>query len=318
MFFDYFRITGTAMAQIFFLGGLGYVFVKKGLLSHAGLDAISRLLIQVLFPALIFTQLLANFDFNLYPNWWVFPLISLAVTLAGLLIGGILLKCFGLKTHKLQFLSLVGFQNSGYLPLTIVASIFTGQEAANMFIYIILFLLGFDLVAWSFGIYMLTYEKEAKFRLRSIFSPPVVASLSTLALIALGLSRFIPEAVFKPVAMVGNCTLPLAMFVVGGNIALVQLRNVDKKSISLVLLGKLIILPLAGIFLVLKLGLPETIGFLLVMQLAMPSATSLSVIIRHYRREDALISQGVFFSHIVSLLSIPLFLSLYLSMAVLK
>jgi len=54
------------------------------------------------------------------------------------------------------------------------------------------------------------------------------------------------------------------------------------------------------------------------MQLAMPSATSLSVIIRHYNKEDALISQGVFFSHIISLITIPLFLGLYLSLVVLK
>jgi len=318
MFLTYFKIAGLAMAQIFFLGALGYVFVKKNILSHAGLDALSRLVIQVIFPALIFTQLLENFSFNLYPDWWIFPLISLIITIAGLAVGWLLLKLLKLKTHKLQFLSLVGFQNSGYLPLAIVASIFSGQDAANMFIFIILFLLGFDLVAWSCGIYMLTYEKQAKFRLRSIFSPPVIANLTTLTLISLGLNKFVPEVVFKPIAMIGNCTLPLAMFVVGGNIALVQLKDIDKKAVFSMLLGKLIILPAAGVAIVLKLGLPHLLGFLIVMQLAMPSATSLSVIIRHYKREDTLISQGVFFSHIVSLLTIPLFLSLYLAMAVLK
>ncbi len=318
MFLAYFKITSLAMAQIFFLGGLGYIFVKKDILSHVGLDALSRLVIQVIFPALIFTQMLQNFSFNLYPNWWIFPLISLIITISGFIVGWLLLKLFRLKTHKLQFLSLVGFQNSGYLPLAIVAAMFSTKEAGNMFIFIILFLLGFDLVAWSCGIYMLTYEKQAKFRLRSIFSPPVIANLTTLALISLGLNRFIPEGVFKPIEMIGKCTLPLAMFVVGGNIALVKLKDVDKKAVFLLILGKLIILPALGIAIVLRLGLPYLLGLLIIMQLAMPSATSLSVIIRHYKKEDALISQGVFFSHIVSLLTIPLFLSLYLSMAVLK
>ena len=318
MFLSYFKITSLAMAQIFFLGALGYIFVKKNILSHAGLDALSRLVIQVIFPALIFTQLLQNFSFSLYPDWWVFPLISLIITACGLIVGLLLLKLLKLKTHKLQFLSLVGFQNSGYLPLAIAAAIFSGLDASSMFIFIILFLLGFDLVAWSCGIFMLTYEKQAKFRLRSIFSPPVIANLATLALISLGLNKFIPFGVFKPIEMIGNCTLPLAMFVVGGNIALVQLKSIDKTTVFFLLLGKLIILPALGIFVVLKLGLPYLLGFLIVMQLAMPSATSLSVIIRHYKKEDALISQGVFFSHIVSLVTIPLFLSLYLSLAVLK
>ena len=86
----------------------------------------------------------------------------------------------------------------------------------------------------------------------------------------------------------------------------------------LFLLGKLIILPALGIVLVLKLQLPFLLGFLIVMQLSMPAATSLSVIIRRYNRPDALISQGVFFSHIIGLLTIPLFLSLYLYLVMLK
>ena len=318
MFLENFKITGLAMIQIFILGALGYILIKKKLFSHAGLDALSRLVIQVIFPALIFTQLLANFNFTIYPNWWIFPLISLVITVAGLVLGLILLKLIRLKTHKLQFLSLVGFQNSGYLPLAMVAGMFSGQELSNIFIYIFLFLLGFDLVAWSLGIYMLTYEKQARFKLQSIFSPPVITDLVTLLLIALGLNKFIPACVFKPVQMVGNCTLPLAMLVVGGNIALVELKNINKKAVFFFLLGKLIILPVLGIWVVLKFNLPQLFGFLIVMQLAMPSATSLSVIIRRYNKEDTLISQGVFFSHIISLLTIPLFLSIYLSLVVLK
>jgi len=306
------------MAQIFILGGLGYLLVKKNILSHDGLDALSRLVIQIIFPALIFAQMLKNFRFNLYPDWWIFPLISLAITVTGLSVGWLLLKLSGLKTHKLQFLSLVAFQNSGYLPLAMAAAIFTGQQAKDIFIFIFLFLLGFDLVAWSLGIYLLTYEKQVKFKLRSVFSPPVIANLTSLALIALGLNKFIPDVLFKPLSMVGNCTLPLAMLVVGGNVALVQLKNIDRKTTFIFLLGKLIILPILGIVIVLKLALPHLLGFLIVMQLAMPSATSLSVIIRRFNKQDALISQGVFFSHIIGLLTIPLFLSLYLFLVMLK
>lgn len=318
MFLEHFKITSLAMAQIFILGVLGYYLVKKNILSHSGLEALSRLVIQIIFPALIITQLLANFSFSLYPNWWIFPLISLAITLASLVLGVILLKLAKLKNNKLQFLSLVSFQNSGYLPLALAAAMFTGTQLSNIFIYIFLFLLGFDLVAWSLGIYMLTYEKETRFKLQHIFSPPVIASILTLILIALELNKFIPAAIFKPIQIIGNCTLPLALMVVGGNIALVQLKNIDKKGLGFFLLGKLIILPALGLWIVLKLGLPQLFGFLIVMQLAMPSATSLSVIMRRYNKEDALISQGVFFSHVISLITIPIFLGLYLSLVVLK
>jgi len=157
-----------------------------------------------------------------------------------------------------------------------------------------------------------------KFKLKNIFSPPVIANLSALLLIALGLNKLIPATVTKSLQMIGSCTLPLAMIVVGGNVALMHLERINKKTISFFLLGKLIILPALGLWIALRFGLPQLIGFLIVMQLAMPSATSLSVIIRHYKKEDALISQGVFFSHIIGLFTMPVFLGLYLSLAVLK
>jgi hypothetical protein len=118
--------------------------------------------------------------------------------------------------------------------------------------------------------------------------------------------------------MVGDCTLPLAMIIVGGSIAMVRLKDIKKKVIFVSFLGKMVILPALGIILVLKLSLPYLLGFLVVMQLAMPSATSLSVVIRRFDIDDVLISQGVCFNHLAGLFTIPLFLSIYLYLVMLK
>ena len=72
MFLEQFKITGMAMAQIFLLGGLGYILVKRQILSHAGLDALSWLVIQVILPALIVSQMLKNFRFiAVYASVWL-------------------------------------------------------------------------------------------------------------------------------------------------------------------------------------------------------------------------------------------------------
>jgi predicted permease len=118
--------------------------------------------------------------------------------------------------------------------------------------------------------------------------------------------------------MAGDCTLPLAIFVVGGNLAEIHLRRIDKKALFFMLLAKLIILPLLGVALLTKFKLPALTGLLVIMQLAMPPATSLSVIARHYKKDDLLISQGIFFGHILSIITIPVFLSLYFALCVIK
>lgn len=318
MFLTFFKITSIAVIEIFILMVLGFVLVKRHILKEEGLTALSRLVIEVIFPVLIFAQLIRNFSFRIFSNWWLFPIISLLITLAGIAVGSLFLKFIKGQTGKIQFLSLVTFQNSGYLPLALVVAIFPKEITSTVLIYIFLFLLGFDLIMWSFGVYMLTFVKNTKFEMGSLFSPPVIANLAGLFLVAIGLSRFIPDIILRPLEMVGGCTLPLAMFVVGGNIAAIHLEHIDKKAMMLVVLAKLIILPLVGLAVILWLKVPRLLGLLIMMQVAMPPATSLSVVIRHYKKEDILVSQGIFFGHVISLITIPVFLSLYFTLTSLK
>lgn len=318
MFLESFKITGLAVAQIFLLAALGYFLIKKNILGPEGLNALSRLVIEVTLPLMIFCQLIKDFSFTLYSNWWIFPLISIAITIAGLIVGSVFLGLIRGPQHKLQFLSLIAFQNAGYLTLALVAALLPSDKLDSMFTYIFLFLLGFNLVIWSLGGYILSFTRAKRFALGSLFSPPVIATLVSLILIFFGLNKFIPQGALKPLRMVGDCTLPLAMLVVGGNLASIHLGQIDKKAMSLMLLAKLIILPVLGLWLVIKFKLPQLLGLLILMQLAMPSAISLSLIITHYKKEDLLISQGIFLSHTLSLLTLPLFLSLYFMLIMIK
>lgn len=318
MFFNSFKITGIAVGQIFLLAVLGYLLLKRKFLNADGLDALSRLTMDVTLPILIFCQLMKDFSFMRYPNWWALPLISLSVTGLGLGVGFLFLKVVKGQQQKLQFLSLVGFQNSGYLPLALVASLLSGDNLSVIFIYIFLFLTGFNLCLFSLGVYILNYSKEVKFRWQSLFSMPVIATLVSLIVIFIGLNKFIPEMVFKPLRMLGDTTLPLAMLVVGGNLAQFNLGQIDKKPMALLILSKMIILPLLGLGLIFIFNVPALISLLLLIQLSMPSAVTLSVILSTYKKEDFLVSQGILLTHIVSVFTIPLFLIIYFSRFMLK
>jgi len=318
MFFASFRISCSAVAQIFILGALGFVLVKKSFLGQACLDSLSKIVVEITLPLLIFCQLIKDFRFSLYPLWWFFPFLSLAITLAGLLLGYLFSGLISGRQHKTQFLGLVAFQNSGYLPLALIAALLPKEQADTMFTYLFLFLMGFNLIVWSFGVFLLSARESRKLELGSLFSPPVIACLSSLVIIFLGWNKFIPQTVLKPLRLIGDCTLPLAMLVVGGSLAAIRLGQIDKKAIALIVLLKLILLPLTGLLLLLKFKVFGLLGLLVLMQLAVPSATSLSVIVRHYKKEDLLISQGVFFSHIASLVTLPVFLSLYFSLGMIQ
>jgi len=317
MFWGYFKISLEAAGQIFLLGAIGYFLFKKGILGQQGLNSLSRLVVELTLPFLIFTQLIRDFSFALYRNWWFFPLLSLIIALAGFILGALFLGFISEKDKRLQFLALVAFQNSGYLPLVLTASLLPQDKAGIMFIYIFLFLLGFNLLIWSLGAYMLSFNRLKKFELGSLFSPPVIATLISLLFVFMGWNKFIPNLLTKPLRMVGDCTLPLAMMVVGGNLAQVKVA-LHHKGVIWMCLAKMIILPGLGLWLVLWLRLPELLGLLILMQLMMPPATSLSVITRYFNREDSFVSEGIFWGHFLGLITLPIFLSLYFSLFMLK
>ena len=318
MFIEHFKITGIAVFQIFLLAGIGFFLTKRKFLSSQGLDDLGGLVMDVTLPVLIFCQLIKDFSFSLYSDWWIFPLISITITFLGLFVGFLFVGFIKGEQEKLQFLGSVAFQNSGYLPLALVAALLSPEKVGEMFIYLFLFLMGFNLIMFSLGVHILNFHKERKLKVQSLLSMPVLATLFSLVVVYLGWGKFFPEVVIKPLRIFGDTTLPLAMLVVGGNLAQISLAHINKKAVSLLILAKMIILPLIGIALLSIFKVPELIGLLIIIQLAMPSAVTLSVILRGHKKDDILASQGIFVTHLAGVITIPIFLILYFSRFMVK
>jgi predicted permease len=315
---EYLKISLKGVFELFILGAFGFWLVKRKILNSHGLEIISKLVVEFCLPLMIFCQLMQNFDFTQYNKWWIFPLLSLGISILGLLVGVMFLPLLKNLEYKKQFLSLVTFQNSGYLPLVLVSAILPKDKLQVMFIYIFLFLLGFNLIMWSVGVYLITFSRSRRFEWESFFSPPVVATILSLFLIYLKLNKYIPNFVYKPLSVLGDSTLPLAMLVVGGSLAELSFKKTNNKAILFLILAKLIIMPILGLLFIIRFKPDELLGLLLIIELAVPSATSLSLITRHYQKEDLIISAGIFWTHIISLLTLPLFLSLYFAYYLVK
>ncbi|MFH1202373.1 MAG: AEC family transporter [Candidatus Omnitrophota bacterium] len=299
------------MTQIFLMGAIGFFLIRRKILLSDGLGVLSKLVIEITLPIFIFCSIIRDFSFAQYPNWWMLPVSSLLITGLGLLVGCIILGLDKGIIEKRQFISLIAFQNSGYLPLPLVGAMFPEEQARVLFIYIFLFLLGFNLVIWSFGVWLIAEKKTRNFELGSLFSPPVIATLIGLLFIGLGINKWIPAEIYNPLKMLGDCTLPLAIVVVGGNLGGILLKKGENtRQMFYMILAKLIILPLAVWLILLRLPVSGPIKFLLLVQAAMPPATNLSVICSHYKIRDQLITEGVFWGHLVSIITIPIILAL--------
>ena len=86
MFLLSFKVTVIAILQIFIIGLIGFILVKRKFLSSEGLENISRLVIFVTLPLLIICRFIEDFEFELYPDWWLYPILGIVLAVTGFLV----------------------------------------------------------------------------------------------------------------------------------------------------------------------------------------------------------------------------------------
>jgi len=297
--------------QVLLLGASGYFAVKSRMLEQNGLDQMTAVVINILLPCFAFIQLTQHFSFGEFPFWWHLPVLYLAMAFAALALAFVV--GFGFKgQRKNEFMALVGFQNCGNIPLVVVAALFVGETAHTLYVYMVLYIIGANILIWSLGVWMLIQGQKIKVDLKKILSPPLLTTVGAILLVAVGAVNFIPKLVIKPVEMLGNCALPLAMFSVGGGLASINLRRIEIGPAAMVIFTKMILFPFLALCFVFGFKITGLMGFLIVLQAAMPSAVTLSLIKRYYNLQEDFVSEGVFVTHVVSVITVPIFLTIYM------
>lgn len=294
------------------MGAAGYYFIKKEIVPEAVLTALNDLLMYLFLPCLIIYNFFTKFTFEGNPHWWVFPLLGIGVSLAGLMVGEILSFLVKKKEMKDQFLSLCSFQNSGYIPLLIVGAILPAAQAEEMYSYIFLFLIGFNFLVFSLGAKLISGEKRGIIDIKDLCNPPMLATIFALVIVFFGLNRFVPVIVMDSIKSFGDCMMGVAILVVGGSLALIKIHDSTyRRDIISAATIKLFIFPLLTLLALLIFDVRSLTGLLLVIQAAVPSAVTLTVLAKYYKKDETFINQTVFYTHVVGLVTVPFFLMLY-------
>lgn len=310
--FSTFSASFLAIGEIFILMGIGFFTVRKGIIKSAFIQHLSELLVYVTLPLMIFSRIVMGFSFREFKLWWIFPLAAVLMIFVPFILAGLTTKLLRIRENLLEFKSLVSFQNSAYLPLALVSALLKPEEANAAILYILFFLMGFNFLIWSWGVAMLkSKDKNEKVFLIKFLSPPFIATLVAVFLVAIGINKFIPEVVTRPLKMLGDSTVPLGLFLVGAALAEFKINRKTEKGIYIAALLKLIIVPLVFLGILRFFSLPNIASLVLLLQAAMPSATSLLVIARVYGENSGYISQGILITHLFAFLTIPLFLFLF-------
>ena len=305
-----------AILKLSLIALLGAYLYKRKAITEEVLRFLTLFVIDFTVPALIFSHLIGNSQIVLSSPIWIFIVLSISIFIVGHLLGFI----FSFKrSHefKKEFTSLVCFQNSGYLPLNLALFLFPPIMREKFIVYIVLHLLGFNIIMWSAGSFFVFKKKGEKFKLKSIFTPPIISTLFALFLIYTNTARFVPSLVLVPVRMVGDMSFVLSMLVLGSWLAKIKLKGLSQRLFYIGEASFLKLMVLPGLFLiaVMKFEMFSLFGLFVVLQAAMPSAASLPIIANLRGADSEFVSQGVFLTHILSIFTITFWLTLYLKLS---
>jgi predicted permease len=304
-----------ALLKLFFISLTGYVAVRKGLIKARTIDGISRFIITIPLPALIISTLGTNLHRHLLDEMALcfaaaFLLNVLGISIAYLFRWAALPR--GIQDRGL-FLSLSAFQNSGYLPIPLAAAVLPKDLLPHGLILIFVYMLVMGLIFWSAGIWLITEGSARDWRenIRKTANPPIITLLLGLLFLWSPVREGFKSlpALRDSLDFIGNTTIPLVMFVLGGSL---REQTLIKGSGGIVAgissLVKLAVVPACALLTVGFIPMERTFAIVLVLQAAMPAALNHIVVARKYGGNVPLTARALFVQYLLSLATIPLFL----------
>lgn len=299
--------TLTAVGQIFFIALVAAFLIKKKLFKQENIKALSELTVDILLPAMVFSNMIKNFNPWQNPNWWILPIIGLTTPLIGLLVAFLL---FGFKLKgKSHFYALASYQNAGYLVLPLGQLLF--KDKFEIFAnYTFLYLIGLNLSLWTIGKILITSTIETKIELKSFITPPFIANVSAIVLVYCGLNKFFLPPIMEPIRMLGSATVPIANFILGATIATIEVKQIPNfLTLFRIIFVKYIFLPFMTSFIILQLSLHNQNALLsdfLILEATAPPAANLILMVKRWGGNHQQTGAVMLITYLISILFLPL------------
>jgi len=284
----------------------GVLCAKTGIISKESNKDLSKFLMQIINPVVIFMSYQTDYRPELVRNLLLTFLLS-AVSFA------VLLSCCyifirrkeGRETEIERFSSV--YSNCGFMGIPLVTALFGSEGVFYLAAYITMF----NLIAWTQGMIMLTGERDMKQALKVLYSPTVIS-------IVIGLFSFffhirLPEIPAKAMGMLTELNTPVAMIVAGITMSDTNIPALlRKKRVYWVCFLKLLLFPaiLSLVLVLLSRHIDEKVLLTVIVAAAAPPAALCTLQCVRYGKNSLFASEIFTFGTVISLATLPLIVQL--------
>ena len=311
------------MLMLFSMMLIGYVIWKRNWMDENAYQKLSRIVVNIFNPLLVVYGvagkssegnaglLLQNLGFVVlfYVLLWGMGFVILAVLRPR-------------KEEQKLYRLMTMFSNCGFMGIPVITSVF-GNDSM---IYIVFYMLGFNLLIYTYGMNLARKagedmssvssdktgaaepagtEKKSGLQWKRMLNAGVIASLAAILIFIFQIP--LPDIVVDFCDYIGNATIPLSMMMIGISIAKVNLKVIfTNVRIYLFTAVRMVIFPILVILLIKSFITADPVIFgVFVLQLSMPVASIATLIAKENGADEACCTNGIVLSTLLSIVTIP-------------
>ena len=296
---DFLVVAGQVLI-LFLMMGVGFFLARRGHLDDHALSQLSYLLLYIVAPCVVIDALLKAENSPELTHSILLCTVALLLTYAvNMVLSAPLYPRTAPDTRDtLRFAMIYG--NTGFMGLPLVQSVL----GADALIYCTITLAVFNIATWTHGAVLMGGRANVPVK-KAILNPGVVGCVVGFFFFFSGVTA--PSPLATAVDYLADLNTPLAMVVIGGQMASVDLAATFRRPTLYAVSGvKLILIPLLNALILIPFHLDPLCFSTLVILAACPTAGLTSIFAQSFRRDTATAAQSVTLSTLLSILTLPL------------
>lgn len=278
---------------------LGIICAKTRIISDESNKDLSKFVLQVVNPVVIFMSYQTDYHFNLVKNLLI--TFGLSLVSYGIMIAAayIFVRRKEDRETEIERFSAI-YSNCGFMGIPLINALF-GMEGV---FYLTAFITVFNLIVWTHGIILISGEKSLRKVVKVFYSPTVIAII--LGIITFFMQFRLPEVPAKALGFIADMNTPLAMIVSGVTMAGTNAVNLLKnKRAFYICFLRLVLLPFILTALLAPFGINDKVYMTVIIAASAPPAAMCTLQCIRYGRNSVYSSEIFTAGTILSVASLP-------------
>lgn len=283
---------------------LGFYIKKKKYLTDAGIQDISKIVVNVAMPLLVISAINIDYKAEYVHNMIIIAIASfLYLTIVTLISSRLAPRISDIDNHKSSIRYSLTFGNTVFLGYPISYALFGELGIFYASIYVAMQ----NIFQWTVGVHIFKREKFSLTSLKRLLNPGLIAITIGLVMFFIGLKT--PSYLLRVIKGVGAISVPLALMIIGATLSEYKLKDiiVDREAQKVSIL-KSVIFPAVFLFVLMFLPFNPMIKGILIIQTAAPVQASAALFAKNFGGASGIVAKCVAFTTLLCTITIPVFL----------